>query len=311
MCSLPASAIDLGDPDGFDLTWTPAAGSVSGYFVFASINGGPFRALAIAPTAQIRLQNVGLAFGDELVVKTQAFNANLDRGPFSPPSDLIRFIASPIWNPVQDQTLTEGNRVSVPLFAQIGTGASLKLSSPQLPSFARIDDFGNGSGRLLLEPQIGDAGLFEIRLNATDVGPPVLRTTETIYVRVSAFVAPPPIASPPLIVPIRDQSMRETQTVFIRASANTPAVFSGLNLPSFVAIGNAHGAQMRLAAATGHLGVGAGERVEQGRLSDPGISEQADLHGRLHAPEMPGRAEHRAPRDGRLWVGGGLSRRLS
>lgn len=227
--------------------------------------------MAIATTPQIRLQNVGLAIGDELVVKTQAFNANLERGPFSPPSDLIRFIASPIWNPLQDQTLTEGDSVSVPLFAQIRTGASLKLSSPQLPSFARVDDFGNGSGRLLLEPQIGDAGLFEIRLDATNVGPPLLRTTETLYVHVSAFVVPPPTASPPLIAPIRDQSMRETQTVFIRASANTPALFSGLNLPSFVAIGNANGAATLIASPGYDDGGSYSIAIEAADLSDPSL----------------------------------------
>ena len=231
----PASSIDLSDPTQLQLVWAPAARSPAGYVVYAEVNDGPLQVIGSATSPSIHLQGLSFQTGDEIVVYTQAFGAALDRGPLSPPSDRIRFVSTPVWGRLPDLQLTEGVSVSVPISATLSSGAPLRLSSPSLPRFAYIQDFGDGTGLLLLSPRPGDAGSYRAVVNATDLGPPLQSTASTVN-----FYVSPPTPAPQLFA-VPDQSVSESHSLTIRVSGSLPVIGSSPNLPSFVSLVNRSG----------------------------------------------------------------------
>ena len=74
-------------------TWSPAAGPVSSYGVFVTRNGSE------SPTPVQFVEEpsvvVGGAVGDQVTIRTAAFDAVGGQGPFSLPSELVLFVASP------------------------------------------------------------------------------------------------------------------------------------------------------------------------------------------------------------------------
>ncbi len=77
------------------LTWATASGPVSSYGVFISRNGAAFPsapdAFVTAPQA-----TVTASAGDLLVVKVAAYDTSGAKGPDSPVSDSLNFVAPPL-----------------------------------------------------------------------------------------------------------------------------------------------------------------------------------------------------------------------
>ena len=88
--SISARAVDVVGTQA-TLTWTPATGPLSGYYVIVARNGGTARAesLVVDPRAAIKGN-----YGETIVVQAAAFGSDGIAGPVSKPSLPIRFVAS-------------------------------------------------------------------------------------------------------------------------------------------------------------------------------------------------------------------------
>jgi hypothetical protein len=98
-----ASGADLVGKTSATLAWAPASGPVRYYGVYVARNGGPFTdepELTLAATATVNGD-----YGDSVVVRVAAFDALSERGPFSDPTEAIRFVApAPAPDPAPDPT---------------------------------------------------------------------------------------------------------------------------------------------------------------------------------------------------------------
>lgn len=102
----PAAAAVLDVTNGSaKLTWAAATGPVAGYGVFVSRNGGPFPA---SPDQMVTNPEVTLTGvpGDMLAVKVAAFDPAGVRGPDSPVSDSLSFLAAPAPSPTPQPAST-------------------------------------------------------------------------------------------------------------------------------------------------------------------------------------------------------------
>jgi uncharacterized membrane protein len=89
--SPPAAATDVVGQTSANLAWTAASGSVAGYGIYISRNGGAYPATPNATSAAPGTTVSG-AYGDTLLVKVAAYDASGVYGPFSPESDPIHFV---------------------------------------------------------------------------------------------------------------------------------------------------------------------------------------------------------------------------
>lgn len=88
------SAVQVVGAESAEMAWEPASGPVDCYGVFISRDGEEFPAAAEQFVTQPRATVEG-AFGQVLVVRVAAFDASGIRGPTSPNSEPIEFLAPP------------------------------------------------------------------------------------------------------------------------------------------------------------------------------------------------------------------------
>jgi len=86
--------------------------------------------------------------------------------PISPEDPLV--LNAPVLSAIGDQFFSENDAVIVAIDASDADSEIPTLSVGALPAFASFTDFGNGTGQLALNPQLGDAGYYQVTVTATD-----------------------------------------------------------------------------------------------------------------------------------------------
>ncbi|RMF57203.1 MAG: hypothetical protein D6748_11655, partial [Calditrichaeota bacterium] len=85
---------------------------------------------------------------------------------------------APMINPIPDQTMNEGETLTVAVSATDPDGDNITLTALNLPTFGSFTDNGNGTGTLTFNPGFDDAGVYpNIQVIATDDGTPNLSDT--------------------------------------------------------------------------------------------------------------------------------------
>ena len=138
---------------------------------------------------------------------------------------------APVLAVIGNQTVAEGETLTVPLSASDPDGDGLTFSTSGLPSFATLTDNGDGTGSLDVAPGFDDGGTFTITVTVTDDGTPVLSDSETFDLTVTSTNRAPELA------PIGNQSVAEGETLTVPLSATDPdgdaLAFSATGLPAF------------------------------------------------------------------------------
>ena len=97
----------------------------------------------------------------------------------------------PTFNPLGDQSVTEGNTLTFPVAASDPDGPvplvlSISNSSPSLPAAANFVDNGDGTGSFSWTPGSADVNVYSVTFAATDDGGAGLTTKQTITLAVNA-----------------------------------------------------------------------------------------------------------------------------
>lgn len=155
------------------VNWTDNASNETGYDVFRSLNNASnFRRIASLPavdgTGSIAQFNDAGLFANAIyyyrVVATgiggNSSESNSDSAKTS--ND------APAFTVVANSTMKFGTIRNIAIAANDPNGDPVSLSGTGLPVFALLNDNGNGTGTLVLTPQLGDLGDYTITLNAVD-----------------------------------------------------------------------------------------------------------------------------------------------
>jgi len=142
--------------------------------------------------------------------------------------------------PIPDQSVTEGDRLAIPVSATDADGNNVALSvncTPATP-FVTINDNGDGTGSVNVEPAIGDSADYSCSVTAQDDGvPPATSTASAFSLVVLPFV---PANEPPILAAIGNQAVNESTALTIPLSSTDsngdPLVFSASGLPTFAAL---------------------------------------------------------------------------
>lgn len=134
-----------------------------------SLGGGSWLPLGQANTV-LSPAEVGV-FAGNTGNPAPAFATRVDyffetENPVSPEDPLS--LNAPVLDPLADQFLNENSFLALPIAATDLDGEFPALSAEGLPAFAVLNDAGDGTGQLDLAPQLGDAGVYDITVVATD-----------------------------------------------------------------------------------------------------------------------------------------------
>lgn len=94
---------------------------------------------------------------------------------------------TPILNTIGNQSVEEQSTLNINISASDLDGDTLTITSSNLPSFATLNDNGDGTAILSLSPQTGDASTYSTTISVTDGTETI---TETISIIVSTYQAP-------------------------------------------------------------------------------------------------------------------------
>jgi hypothetical protein len=87
----------------------------------------------------------------------------------------------PVWEPIEDTTLTEGDQLELRVFATDPDQDSIILSVDGLPNNATFEDSGNGAGLFCFYPDHFQAGVYPVTFIASDS---ILADTEEVSITV-------------------------------------------------------------------------------------------------------------------------------
>ena len=133
---------------------------------------------------------------------------------------------------IGDQTIAEDQTRVIALNATDADGDAVVLSGDDVPSFITLDDNGDGTGTLTLQPGFDDSGDYTITVRATDSGS--LSDQQSFALSVTDVNRAPTLAA------IGDQTIEEDQTRVIALNATDAdgddIILSGNALPSFASV---------------------------------------------------------------------------
>ncbi len=74
----------------------------------------------------------------------------------------------PVLDPIGDQIVTAGQVIDVNIHASDPCGQALFFTDYDMPGFADFNDIGDGNALLHLEPNMSDAGIYQVAIRVTD-----------------------------------------------------------------------------------------------------------------------------------------------
>ena len=143
---------------------------------------------------------------------------------------------APMLTAIGDQTIAEDQIQVIALNATDADGDAVAFNGDDLPSFITLNDNGDGTGTLTLQPSFDDSGDYPITVRVTDSGSLTNQQSFTLSVTT--------VNRAPALMAIEDQSIAEGQAKVIALNAadadGDGVILSGHGLPSFASL-NDHG----------------------------------------------------------------------
>ncbi len=180
---------------------------------------------------------------------------------------------------VDDQTMEELTVVSVTLQARDLNLDPLQFSGVNLPSFASLSDYGNGTGRILFAPGAPDAGTYTMTVlvsdgRLSDADQLTLTVTDAADVTPGVVRLTTPAGDGQLVVDVGGYGDFGYQ--LLPEGAGTPgrgdALYDPVGLIGLSSTTWESALQLRTKSFEGFLTTGlVGEQVPQGALFDPGF----------------------------------------
>ncbi len=96
--------------------------------------------------------------------------------------------SAPVLASISNPTVTAGDSQSILVTATDPNGDDIALSVTNLPTYASFTDNGNGTGTLVISPEISDIGSLAITVTATDDGTPALSDSQLVTITVEEEV---------------------------------------------------------------------------------------------------------------------------
>jgi hypothetical protein len=125
--------------------------------------------------------------------------------------------SAPVLAAIPDQSMNEGATLDVPISATDPDGGTITLAALNLPTFGRLTDNSDGTGRIRFTPDFFAAGVYsQIQVIATDDGTPALSDTASFTLTVNNVNRPPQIRPPDSI------TLFEGETREVMLSAEDP-----------------------------------------------------------------------------------------
>ena len=118
---------------------------------------------------------------------------------------------APMLTTIGNQTIEEGQTQVIALNATDADGDTIALGSEDLPSFVSVDDNGDGTGTLTVQPDFDDGGEYSITMHATDSNSTTDQQSFTLSVA--------DVNRAPGLTAIGDQMIEEDQTHVIALNA--------------------------------------------------------------------------------------------
>ncbi|MDW7710102.1 MAG: Ig-like domain-containing protein [Deferrisomatales bacterium] len=123
---------------------------------------------------------------------------------------------APVLTAIPNQSVPEGQSITIQLAASDPDEDGLRLSATGLPSFCSLTDAGNGTGSIECSPNFGHAGNYGVIVTATDHGSPPLSDSESFTLSVGF------VDRPPQLSPIGSKTVAEGQLLSFTVSATDP-----------------------------------------------------------------------------------------
>ena len=134
-----------------------------------------FKGLVIAPSSEVLDQPTNMSF----YLADYGHDASDDGELYE-----LTFEQAPFLTPVPPQQVETGSQITVPVMAIDPDGDPVSITPNGFPSFASLQDMGNGLAELTLTPTLPDLGMHTITVEATGVGCEVLTSSLDIEVEV-------------------------------------------------------------------------------------------------------------------------------
>ncbi len=150
------------------------------------------------------------------------------------PITVLPAVGAPVVNPVSDQSLAEGNALTIPVTAADPSGEPLTIAAQGLPSFAMLTDNHDGTATISVDPTTGDRGNYTVTVTATDNGDgnpaDVLSGSAQFVLSVTSFSEPPVLSYIGPMVAVIGQTL--TFNVTASEMDQDPLAFSVQGLPA-------------------------------------------------------------------------------
>jgi len=223
------------------LNWTDSIANINQYLVYRSDkDSSNFHLVNTLTNPKSSLQT----FTDSLLYPLTTYYYKVlaqNAGGNSPFSTTIKITTQPLppppFTPIQPQFMRYGSVQNLNLYAKDPSGAKVTFSALNLPKFAKLTDYTDGTGSLALSPSITDTGKYSIVLTASTV---YGSSNDTIKLTVNKVYQPSINAIPSFTLSAGDSTIKILSAVDINPGVNLSWSFT--SLPAFVsAVVNSNG----------------------------------------------------------------------
>lgn len=230
--TIPDTGMDAGDtlevavtgtdPDGDAITLTPGTLPSFASFVDHGNGSGMFRFtpnfddFGVYPNLQVTATDNGVP----PLAATTSFTLTV-RQVENPPR----------LAPIADQIMKEGDTLTVGIAANDPDGDDIALAVNGLPVFGTFINNNDGTGKIIFAPDFTHAGVYQLKVTASDDGTPPLSDHKTFTLTVNN------VNRAPLLQAIANQTMAEGSVLELALSASDPdndsLFYFTANLPAF------------------------------------------------------------------------------
>ncbi|MBV7328603.1 hypothetical protein KFU94_10140 [Chloroflexi bacterium TSY] len=221
---------------------SPHAAEIIGPFLFGSIQTPQVHQLNSATMDAIIALQAQSSFNGVVILQIPSGGDIFTGGPFEGFAG-VRFTKSTVTNtppvlaPIPNQTVNEGENLSVTLTASDADGDNLTFTSSNLPTGAILANTGTTSATLTWQTDFNDAGVYVVDVMVEDQGTPPASASSSLTITVNDVNAPPVFDLAGLTLTINEGDVTTTTLTASDADGDN-LTFTSSNLPTGASLAN-------------------------------------------------------------------------